>query len=64
MHSEMKKILEESQEAKRGVTLHISGSTIGGAVVRIINNEIIELKNQSSSKIIVLVKSVDAVVMS
>ena len=63
MHSEIKKILEESQQNKRGVTVYFNGNTVGGAVTRI-SDEAVELKNQSSTRIVVLLKSIEAVVLS
>jgi hypothetical protein len=53
-----------SQKEKRGLTFHVRGQTIGGAVVRVIGNEAVEIRNQQFGRIIIRLESVDAVAMN
>lgn len=53
--------LATAQQDKRGITLYVAGQTIGGAVVRIEPGKWVELKNQTSSKIIVRLDRIDAI---
>lgn len=64
MHSEIKKYLEDSQQSKKGLTFYVNGNTINGYVVRIIDDHSVEVKNQMSSKVLVLLDRLDALAMS
>jgi hypothetical protein len=64
MHTEIKKYLEESLQNKRGLTFYINGNTVNGYVVRIIDDLSVEIKNQTSSKVLVLLNRLDAVAIS
>ena len=64
MHSEIKKYLEESQQSKKGLTFYVNGNTVNGYVVRIIDDHSVEIKNQTSTKVLVLLDRLDAIAMS
>lgn len=64
MHVEIKKYLEESLQTKKGLTFYFNGTTVNGYVVRIIDDLSVEVKNQSSSKVLVFLDNLDAIVMS
>lgn len=49
-----------AQQDKRGITLYVAGQTIGGAVVRVETGQWVELKSQTSGKIIVRLDRIDA----
>ena len=53
-----------SQKEKRGLTFHVRGQTIGGAVVRVIGNDAVEIRNQQFGRIIIRLDSIDAVAMN
>jgi endonuclease YncB( thermonuclease family) len=53
--------LTAAQQDKRGITLYVSGQTIGGAVTRVEPGQWVELKNQTSGKIIVRIDRIDAI---
>jgi ATP-dependent Clp protease adapter protein ClpS len=53
-----------SQKEKRGLTFHVHGQTIGGAVVRVIGNDAVEIRSQQFSRIIIRLDSIDAVAMN
>jgi hypothetical protein len=53
--------LTAAQQDKRGITLYVSGQTIGGGVTRIEPGQWVELKNQTSGKIIVRIDRIDAI---
>jgi len=53
--------LAAAQLDKRGITVYVTGQTIGGAVTRIESGQWVELKNQSAGKIIVRLDRIDAI---
>lgn len=55
--------LSAAQQEKRGITLYVAGQAIGGAVTRIEPGQWVELRNQTSSKIIVRLDRIDAVAL-
>ena len=64
MHSEIKKYLEESLQSKKGLTFYLNGNTVNGYVTRIIDDRSVEIKNQTTTKVLVLLERLDAVAMS
>lgn len=64
MHSEVKKYLEESLQNKKGLTFYVNGNTVNGYVVRIIDDSAVEVRNQTSSKMLILLNRLDAITMS
>ena len=55
--------LAAAQADKRGITLHVNGQTIGGAVVRIEPGAWVELRNQLHGRIVVRLDRIDAVAL-
>ena len=53
--------LNAAQQDKRGITLYVGGQTIGGAVTRVEPGQWVELKNQTSGKIIVRIDRIDGI---
>lgn len=53
--------LTAAQQDKRGITLYVSGQTVGGAVTRIEPGLWVELRNQQSSRIVVRLDRIDGV---
>ncbi|MCE9657561.1 MAG: hypothetical protein K8R60_03310 [Burkholderiales bacterium] len=53
--------LTAAQQDKRGITIYVAGQTIGGAVTRVEPGQWVELKNQTSGKIIVRLDRIDAI---
>lgn len=64
MHTEIKKYLEESLKNKKGLTFYINGNTVNGYVVRIIDDLSVEVRNQTSSKVLIFLNRLDAIAMS
>jgi len=64
MNAEIKKYLEESLQNKKGLTFYVNGNTVNGYVVRIIDDSSVEVRNQSSSKVLILLNRLDAIAMS
>ena len=50
-----------AQQDKRGITIYVSGQTIGGAVTRVEPGQWVELKNQTHGKIIVRIDRIDGI---
>jgi endonuclease YncB( thermonuclease family) len=61
MVEQLKPLLEESMETKKGITFYVNGNTMMGYVTKIIDNKAIEVKNQRSNKILIAIESIDAV---
>ena len=57
-------LFAQSQRERRGLMFIIKGQTIGGAVVRVIGNDAVEVRNQQYSRIIIRLDSIDAVSMN
>lgn len=53
--------LATALQDKRGITLYVGGQAIGGAVTRIEPGKWVELKNQTSSRIVVRIDRIDAI---
>lgn len=63
MDNDLKKILDESMEKKKGVTFHVSGSTVIGYVTKI-NEGTIEIASRQYSKGLVFTSKITAVELS
>lgn len=59
----IEQVLAAAQQEKRGVTLHVAGQIIAGAVVRIEPGQWVELRNQQFGRIVVRLDRVDAAAM-
>ena len=64
MNAEIKKYLEESLQNKKGLTFYVNGNTVNGYVIRIVDDVTVEVRNQSSSKVLVFLDRLDAIAMS
>ena len=64
MNAEVRKYLEESQAKKKGLTFFINGNTVNGYVTRIIDDNAVEVTNQTSTKALIFLERLDALVMS
>lgn len=53
--------LTAAQQDKRGITLYVSGQAVAGAVTRIEPGQWVEMKNQTSGKIIVRLDRIDGI---
>lgn len=53
--------LNAAQQDKRGITLYVNGQAIGGAVTRVEPGQWVELKNQTSGKMIVRLDRIDGI---
>lgn len=53
--------LNTALQDKRGITLYVSGQTVAGAVTRVEPGQWVELKNQTSGKIIVRLDRIDGI---
>ena len=56
-----REILEWSMKEKKGLTFWMHGQTVGGAVVRMIGNDAVEILSQQYSRVIVDLASVGAI---
>jgi hypothetical protein len=56
-------LFEHSQKEKKGLVFYVRGQTIAGIVIRLIGNEGVEVRNQSYSRILIRLDSIDAVAM-
>ena len=59
----IEKALQAAQQDKKGITLHVHGQAIGGAVVRVEPGQVVELKSQQYGRIVVRLDRIDAVMM-
>ena len=59
----MRELLEAGQKEKKGVMLYIKGQSIGGSVVKIVD-DIVELRNREYTRIVVRIDAIDGAAMS
>ena len=57
-------LIDQSLKEKKGLTFFIKGQTIGGAVTKQIGPEIVEVRNQPYSRVIIRLDQVDAVAIN
>jgi hypothetical protein len=57
-------LIDQSLKEKKGLTFFIKGQTIGGAVTKQIGPEIIEVRNQTYSRVIIRLDQVDAIAIN
>lgn len=55
-------LFKASMETKRGLTFYVKGQTIGGGVTKI-GEGFVEVRNQTHSRIVIRIDSIDAVAM-
>jgi len=53
--------LKAAQQDKRGITLYVNGQAIGGAVTRVEPGQWVELRNQTSGRIVVRIDRIDGI---
>ena len=56
-------LLATAQKEKKGVTLSVSGQTMGGGVVKIEPGKWVELRNQQFGRIVVRIDRIDSAAM-
>ena len=59
-----RELLERSEKDKNGITFYVRGQTISGIVVKIIGNEAVEVRNQTFSRVIIKLDSIDALAIN
>lgn len=59
----IEQVLAVAQQEKKGVTLHVSGQTIGGGVGRIEPGQFVEMRSQQYGRIVVRIDRIDAVLI-
>lgn len=57
----IERALNAALQDKRGITVYVAGQAIGGAVTRIEAGQWVEMKNQTSGRIIVRIDRIDAI---
>jgi len=57
-------LIDQSVKDKKGLTFFIKGQTIGGAVTKQIGPDVVEVRNQTYSRIIIRLDQVDAVAIN
>lgn len=54
-------LFDYSQKEKKGLTFFVQGQTIPGVVTKMVGEDAIEVRNQTSSRIIIRVDRIDGV---
>ena len=54
-------LFDYSQKEKKGLTFFVQGQTIPGVVTKMIGDDAIEVRNQTSNRIIIRLDRIDAV---
>jgi hypothetical protein len=62
--SPFQELIDQSLKEKKGLTFFIKGQTIGGAVTKQLGPEIVEVRNQTYSHVIIRLDHVDAVAIN
>ena len=53
-----------SQKDKKGLMFYVRGQQIGGAVVRVMGNDAVEIRNNTYGRIIIRLDQIDAVAIN
>jgi len=59
-----RELLERSEKDKKGLTFYVKGQTISGIVVKIIGTDAVEVRNQTFSRSIIRLDSIDALAIN
>jgi uncharacterized FlaG/YvyC family protein len=59
-----KRTSKKVYKTKKRLTFDVNGNTVNGYVVRIVDDNSVEVRNQSSSKVLVFLIRLDAIAMS
>jgi hypothetical protein len=62
--SPYQELFDRSLKEKKGLNFYVSGQTIGAVFVKLIGTEAIEVRNQTYSRIIIRLDSIDAVAIN
>lgn len=54
-------LFDYSQKEKKGLTFYVKGQTIAGVVTKMAGDDAIEVRNQTSNRIIIRLDRIDAV---
>ena len=54
-------LFDYSQKEKKGLTFFVQGQTIAGVVTKMVGEDAIEVRNQTSNRIIIRLDRIDAV---
>ncbi|HBY61852.1 MAG TPA: hypothetical protein DEH78_18690 [Solibacterales bacterium] len=57
-------LLNQSLKEKKGLTFYVQGQTVVGLVVRIDGDQAVEVRNQTHSRVVIRLASVDAVALA
>lgn len=58
-----KSAFEESKEKKKGISFYVNGNTIIGYVIDF-NENVVEARNQKSSRVLIATEQIDAIELS
>ena len=58
-----RELLERSEKEKKGLVFYVKGQTISGVVIKV-GSDAVEIRNQTHSRIIIRLDSIDAVAMN
>ena len=58
-----RELLERSEKEKKGLVFYVKGQTISGVVIKV-STDAVEIRNQTHSRIIIRLDSIDAVAMN
>jgi len=59
-----RELFERSEKEKKGLTFFVRGQNLSGIVVKIIGSEAVEVRNQTFSRIVIKLESIDAVAIN
>lgn len=59
-----RELLDRSEKEKKGLTFYVKGQKISGVVVRVIGADAVEVRNQTFSRIIIRLDSIDALAIN
>ena len=57
-------LMQLSQKEKKGLTFYIKGETVPGIVTNMIGDDFVEVRNQTHSRIVIRLDSIDAIAMN
>lgn len=64
MHGIYQELFQTSQKEKRVLTFFVNGQAIPGLVTKIVNDQVVEVRNQTHDRVIILLDRIDALALT
>lgn len=64
MHVIHQELFQISQKEKRDLTFYVNGQVISGQVTKIVNDQVVEVRNEIHDRVVILLDRIDALALT